>query len=44
MGWDKLRAQITFDLYDTTDLKLRGPEEKTNPHGCTRRGIAALCP
>jgi hypothetical protein len=25
----KLRAQITFDVDDTTALKLRGPEAKT---------------
>jgi hypothetical protein len=45
MGRDllcKLKAQITFDLYGTTALKLKEPEVKT--HGCKRRGMATVCP
>jgi hypothetical protein len=40
----KLRAQITFDSDGTESFKLRGPEADSNPHGCARGGMAALCP
>jgi hypothetical protein len=47
MGRDllcKLRPQITFDSDGMVALNLGGPEEKTNPHSCTRKGMVALCP